>query len=89
MTIFDRKIDSYDKVPTGYTNIPELIPTIRLGFSWKGFDARAVLTAYLNRTVPCRENMDYGFGWGGTSTHEITNTWGYYTDDPTDPRITK
>ena len=72
----DRKIDSYDKVPTGYTNIPELIPTIRLGFSWKGFDARAVLTAYLNRTVPCRENMDYGFGWGGTSTHEITNTWG-------------
>ena len=81
----DRKIDSYDKVPTGYTNIPELIPTIRLGFSWKGFDARAVLTAYLNRTVPCRENMDYGFGWGGTSTHEITNTWGYYTD-PTDPR---
>ena len=82
----DRKIDSYDKVPTGYTNIPELIPTIRLGFSWKGFDARAVLTAYLNRTVPCRENMDYGFGWGGTSTHEITNTWGYYTDDPTDPR---
>ena len=30
--------------------------------------------------------MDYGFGWGGTSTHEITNTWGYYTDDPTDPR---
>ena len=60
----DRKIDSYDKVPTGYTNIPELIPTIRLGFSWKGFDARAVLTAYLNRTVPCRENMDYGFGWG-------------------------
>ena len=45
-----------------------------------------MLTAYLNRTVPCRENMDYGFGWGGTSTHEITNTWGYYTDDPTDPR---
>ena len=83
----DRKIDSYDKVPTGYTNIPELIPTIRLGFSWKGFDARAVLTAYLNRTVPCRENMDYGFGWGGTSTHEITNTWGYYTDDPTDQAI--
>jgi hypothetical protein len=30
--------------------------------------------------------MDYGFGWGGTSTHEVTKTWGYYTDDPTDPR---
>ncbi len=82
----DRKIDTYDKVPYGYTNIPELIPTIRLGFEWKGFDARVVLTAYLNRTVGCRENMDYGFGWGGTSTHEVTKTWGYYTDDPIDPR---
>lgn len=82
----DRKIDGYDKVPQGYTNIPELIPNLRVGFEWKGFDARVVLTAYLNRTVSCRENMDYGFGWGGTSTHEITKTWGYYTDDPTDLR---
>lgn len=82
----DRKIDGYDKVPSGYTNIPELIPTIRLGIGYKGFDARVVLTAYLNRTVGCRENMDYGFGWGGTSTHAITDTWGYYTDDPSDPR---
>lgn len=82
----DRKIDGYDKVPTGYTNIPELIPTVRLGIGYKGFDARVVLTAYLNRTVGCRENMDYGFGWGGTSTHAITDTWGYYTDDPTDQR---
>lgn len=82
----DRKIDTYDKIPYGYSNIPELIPNLRLGFEWKGFDARVVLTAYLNRTVSCRENMDYGFGWGGTSTHEVTKTWGYYTDDPTDPR---
>ncbi len=82
----DRIINSYDKVPSGYTNIPELIPSIKLGFSWKGFDVRAVLTAYLNRTVGCRENMDNGFGWGGTSTHAVTQTWGYYTDDPTDPR---
>lgn len=82
----DRKIDGYDKTPSGYTNIPELIPTIRLGVGYKGFDARIVLTAYLNRTVGCRENMDYGFGWGGTSTHAITDTWGYYTDDPSDPR---
>lgn len=82
----DRVIDSYDKVPNGYTRIPELIPSVTLGFAWKGFDARAVLTAYLNRTVGCRENMDFGFGWGGTSTHAVTDTWGYYTDDPTDPR---
>lgn len=82
----DRIINEYDKVPHGYNYIPEIVPSIRLGFSWKGIDARVVFTAYLNRTVGCRENMDYGFGWGGTSTHEVTKTWGYYTDDPTDPR---
>lgn len=82
----DRQIDSYDKVPTGYTKIPELIPSLRLGIAWKGLDARLVLTAYLNRTVPCRENMDYSSSWGSVATHEVTNSWGYYTDDPTDLR---
>ena len=82
----DRIIDANDKIHYNYTCIPELIPNLRVGFSWKGFDARVTLTAYLNRTVECRENMDYGGGWGGTSTHEVTKTWGYYNDDPTDPR---
>ena len=82
----DRIIDGYDKVPMNYTNIPQLIPSVTLGFDCFGFDARMVMTAYLNRTVGCRENMDYGFGWGGTSTHAAVNTWGYYNDDPTDPR---
>lgn len=82
----DRIINEYDKIPHGYSNIPELIPSVRLGLTWKGLDARIVLTAYLNRTVATRENMDYGFGWGGTSTHAVTKTWGYFTDDPSDPR---
>ncbi|MDR0765698.1 MAG: TonB-dependent receptor [Odoribacteraceae bacterium] len=82
----DRVIDSYDKIPDGYTNIPELVPSLKVGLGWKGFDARVILTAYLNRTVECRENMDYGFGWGGTATHAVTSTWGYYNDDPADPR---
>ncbi|MDR2414588.1 MAG: TonB-dependent receptor [Odoribacteraceae bacterium] len=82
----DRIIDSYDKIPDGYTNIPELIPSVKVAIGWRGFDARAIFTAYLNRTVECRENMDHGFGWGGTSTHAVTSTWGYYNDDPADPR---
>nr|WP_319397326.1 TonB-dependent receptor [uncultured Carboxylicivirga sp.] len=82
----DGIIDADDMVYNGYSNIPELIPSIKLGVAWKGFDARVLLTAYLNRTVETRENMDYGFGWGGASTHEVTKTWGYYTDDPNDPR---
>ncbi|MDR0543253.1 MAG: TonB-dependent receptor [Dysgonamonadaceae bacterium] len=82
----DRIIDGYDKKPSGYTNIPELIPNLKIGIGWKGFDARVILTAYLNRTVETRENMDAGFGWGGTATHAVTSTWGYYNDDPNDPR---
>lgn len=84
----DRVINTYDQVANGYSSshIPELLPSLRVGFECYGFDARVVLTAYLNRTLECRENMDYGFGWGGTSTHAVTETWGYYTDDPTDPR---
>ncbi len=84
----DRIINDYDRVASGYSNskIPEIVHSFNIGFNLYGFDARVILTAYLNRTVECRENMDYGFGWGGTSTHEVTKTWGYYTDDPLDPR---
>ena len=84
----DRIINTYDQVASGYGNgkIPEMLHSFNFGFEIGGFDARCIITAYLNRTVECRENMDYGFGWGGTSTHEVTKTWGYYTDDPTDPR---
>jgi TonB-linked SusC/RagA family outer membrane protein len=82
----DRIIDGYDKIPDGYTRIPELIPSVKVGIGWKGFDARVILTAYLNRTIACRENMDIGFGWGGPSLHAVTETWGYYNDDPADPR---
>ena len=78
-------IDTNDMTPTGYTMMPELTPSVNIGFSWHGFDARAVLTAYLNRSVMCRENMAYS-GWGKMGTHEVVNAWGYYTDDPTDPR---
>lgn len=81
----DRQIDTNDKTPNGYTNIPEMIPSVRLGFEWNGFDARVVLTAYLNRTVATRENMAYS-AWSKMGTHEATKAWGYYTDDPTDIR---
>ncbi len=82
----DGAITTDDRIRYGYAFLPEMIPSAKIGFAWKGFDARVLLTAYLNRTVECRENMDAGFGWGGSPTHEVTKTWGYYTDDPTDPR---
>lgn len=81
----DRQIDSNDMVPDTYTIIPELIPTLTFGFEWKGFDARAVLTAYLNRDVFLSPSVSYS-GWSNMGTHEVTKAWGYYTDDPTDSR---
>ncbi|SEM41519.1 TonB-linked outer membrane protein, SusC/RagA family [bacterium A37T11] len=81
----DRVINDFDRLPYNYTRIPELVPSLKAGFEWHGIDARIIFTAYLNRTVETRENMDNAFGWGGSTTHEVTKTWGYYTDDPTDP----
>lgn len=81
----DRQIDANDMTPDTYTIIPELIPTITLGFEYRGFDARATLTAYLNRDVFLSPAIAYS-GWGNQGTHEVVNCWGYYTDDPWDPR---
>ncbi|MDE5635786.1 MAG: SusC/RagA family TonB-linked outer membrane protein, partial [Muribaculaceae bacterium] len=42
-------------------------------------------TAYLNRSVFV--SPAYTFSeWSGNSTHGITQAWGYFTDDPNDPR---
>ena len=81
----DRLIDTNDKSPETYTIIPELIPSVNIGFEYMGFDLRAVLTAYLNRSVFLSPAMSYS-GWSNMGTHEVTKAWGYYNDDPTDPR---
>lgn len=81
----DRQIDSNDMTPDGFTVIPELIPTINIGFEWRGFDARAILNAYLNRSVFLSPAISFS-GWSNMGTHEVTKAWGYYNDDPTDSR---
>lgn len=81
----DRQIDSNDMEPSGYTIIPELTPSVSLGFEYAGFDARVVLTAYLNRSVFLSPSISYS-GWSNMGTHEVTKAWGYYNDDPNDPR---
>ncbi|MDR0938803.1 MAG: SusC/RagA family TonB-linked outer membrane protein [Mediterranea sp.] len=81
----DRQIDSNDMIPSGYTLIPELIPSLNVGFEYKGFDARVVLNAYLNRSVFLSPAISFS-GWSNMGTHEVTKAWGYFNDDPTDPR---
>ncbi len=81
----DRQIDSNDMIPDTYTVVPELIPSLNIGFEVAGFDARAVFTAYLNRDVFISPAMAWS-GYGNQGTHEVVNTWGYFTDDPLDRR---
>lgn len=81
----DRQIDSNDMTPDTYTIIPELIPSVTFGLEYAGFDARAVMTAYMNRSVFLSPAISFS-GWSNMGTHEVTKAWGYYTDDPADPR---
>ena len=81
----DRIIDNKDKIPTGYTIMPELTPSLAINVAYAGFDLRTVLTAYLNRSVFISPAATFS-GWSNMGTHEVVNSWGYYTDDPTDPR---
>ena len=81
----DRKIDSNDQMPLGYTIIPELTPSLSLSAEFKGFDLKVIATAYLHRSVFVSPAVSFS-GWSNMSTHEGQYFWGYFTDDPTDPR---
>jgi hypothetical protein len=82
----DGVIDQFDRIPIWNSRVPEIVWGSNLGISWKGFDARALLVGFLNRTVIYRENVDHAFFWNGCPTKEVYKTWGYWTDDPYDPR---
>lgn len=82
----DNVIDQYDMIATGYTNIPEIVTSVKTGFELFGFEARVLLVAELNRSVYLRENTDHSFFWNANATSEIYKTWGYWNDDPNDER---
>ena len=81
----DRLIDEKDKEIIGYTIIPELTPSFSLNLAYAGFDLRAVVTGYLHRNVFISPCVAFS-GWSNLASHEAVNMWGYYTDDPQDPR---
>jgi hypothetical protein len=39
----------------------------------------------MNRSVFLSPALSYS-GWSNMGTHEVTKAWGYYNDDPSDPR---
>lgn len=82
----DRQIDSRDMAPLGYTMLPDWTPSISLNVKYAGFDLRVVGTAYLNRSVFLSPSMTFSEWGSNNSTHEVVNAWGYYNDNPNDPR---
>jgi len=82
----DRVIDSKDMKPLGYTILPDITPSVAINVAYAGFDLRVVGTAYLHRSVFLSPSMTFSEWGSNNSTHEVVNAWGYYTDDPTDPR---
>ncbi len=82
----DRQIDSKDMKPMGYTLLPDWTPSVAINVNYAGFDLRVVGTAYLNRTVFLSPALTFSEWGSNNSTHEVVNAWGYYTDDPNDPR---
>ena len=82
----DRQIDSRDMEPYGFTMIPEITPSLSIYAEYKGFDLKVIGTAYLNRSVFLSPSMTMSEWGNNNATHEVTKAWGYYTDDPTDPR---
>jgi len=81
----DRIIDERDMAPIGYTIMPELTPSFAVNANYAGFDLRVVMTGYLHRNVFVSPSASFS-GWSNMGTHEVTKAWGYYTDDPQDPR---
>ena len=82
----DRMIDSRDMRPMGFTMLPDWTPSVQLTLKYAGFDVRVVGTAYLNRSVFTSPSMTFSEWGSNNSTHEVTKAWGYYTDNPNDPR---
>ncbi len=82
----DRVIDSKDMRPMGFTMLPDWTPSVQVSVKYAGFDLRVVGTAYLNRSVFISPAVTFSEWGSNNSTHEVTKAWGYYTDDPTDPR---
>lgn len=86
----DGIIDEYDKVPQGYSNIPELTGGLNLGFKWKGFDFDVFVQAVTNRTLWYDAAYVFPFIYNGNNVTSFSSN--YWTPEnaatATSPRLT-
>ncbi len=77
----DGQIDERDKVPIGYSKVPEVVYSISPEISWKGFTLSAMFQGAANASVFFSSNAGFEFGGaaGGGQVSEIHQD--YWTED--------
>ncbi len=76
----DGIVDDRDKLPIGYSDIPQTILGFSYGFSWKGFDFSMLWQAALKVSLNISNESLYEFSEGGRVQDFHKERWAYYTD---------
>jgi TonB-linked SusC/RagA family outer membrane protein len=85
----DLMINDYDKIPIGYSNVPELTLGFNLGFKYKGFDFDAFVEGVTNRTIGLPYNYTHPLVDNRNITVFSANAWTPETAaTATSPRLT-
>ena len=76
----DGVVDDRDKVPVGYSDVPESTYGFSYGFSWKGFDFSMMWQGAYNVSLNISSESLYEFCEGGKVQDFHLGRWAYYTD---------
>lgn len=71
----DGTVDSYDKVPLGYSNYPEANFGLNLGIAWKGFELSALLQGVTNVSCFLTDSAIAPFISGGSAQEWHMGRW--------------
>jgi TonB-linked SusC/RagA family outer membrane protein len=76
----DGVVDDRDKMPIGYSDIPEATYGFSYGFSWKGFDFSMMWQGAYHVSLNIASESLYEFCEGGKVLDLHMGRWAYYTD---------
>ncbi|HEY5508338.1 MAG TPA: TonB-dependent receptor [Paludibacter sp.] len=76
----DGVVDDRDKLPNGYSDIPEASYGFSYGFNWKGFDFSMMWQGSYNVSLRIGSEVMYEFCEGGKVQDFHEGRWAYYTD---------
>lgn len=73
----DGIIDSYDQVPIGYSNFPEIIYGFSFGLDWKGFDLSVLFQGATHVSLQYSRLYTRGFQENFSAPRYLLNSWTY------------